>query len=206
LRVVYLPGMSGAGSFWQPVAQRLPGAWDHVLLDWPGLGAIPPSPRVRKLDDLVTLVLEHLDEPAALVAQSMGGVVAVRAALQAPTLVSHLVLAATSGGIDVAAYGARDWRPDFRRQWPDAPAWAFEKPSDLSSMLPGLAIPSLLLWATRDDISPVHGGERLAAVLPDARLVLVDTDDHGFANTRADDITPDIERHLGGSLESLVGE
>jgi pimeloyl-ACP methyl ester carboxylesterase len=173
--------MSGAGSFWRPVANRLPTEWEHVLLDWPGLGAVPPSPRVRSFDELVGLVLETLAVPAAVVAQSMGGVVAVRAALGAPEAVSHLVLTATSGGIDVAALGAVDWRSNYREQWPDAPKWAFDRPDDLSARLETLTTPTLLIWATRDPISPLAVGEHLATLVPNSRLTLVDTAEHMFA-------------------------
>lgn len=103
MRVIFLPGAAGDGGFWRPLIG---------LLDWPGLGAVPPSPDVNGFDDLVRLTLHALDEPADLVAQSMGGVVALRVALERPDLVRRLVLVATSGGIDVTGLGAADWRPD----------------------------------------------------------------------------------------------
>ena len=37
-RVLFLPGISGEGSFWDPVAQRLPDHWQTETLEWPGLG------------------------------------------------------------------------------------------------------------------------------------------------------------------------
>jgi pimeloyl-ACP methyl ester carboxylesterase len=56
-------------------------------------------------DDLVRLVEAELTEPSTLVAQSMGGIVAVRVALRQPTQVRRLVLVATSGGVDVERLG-----------------------------------------------------------------------------------------------------
>src|SRR3954469_557471 len=109
--VAFLPGAGGDPAFWRPVGDRLPADWDKLYFDWPGAGDQPHDPAVRGFDDLVARVASRLDGPAAVVAQSMGGVVAVRLALAHPEKVSRLVLAATSGGVDVAGLGASDWRP-----------------------------------------------------------------------------------------------
>ena len=73
-------------------------------------GNEPHDPNVRGLDDLVSMVLAAIDEPADLIAQSMGGLVAVRVALAAPGKVRRLVLAATSGGVRMDDLGVADWR------------------------------------------------------------------------------------------------
>ncbi|MGC4092934.1 MAG: alpha/beta fold hydrolase, partial [Polyangiaceae bacterium] len=73
--------------------------------------------------------------PAALFAQSMGGVIATQVALQKPDLVKSLVLSVTSGGIDVAALGGVDWRARFRRQNPNLPDWFLEARDDLTLRL-----------------------------------------------------------------------
>src|SRR5258708_21999697 len=93
--VLFLPGASGAGAFWAAVARLLAADRQTECLDWPGLGDVPPDPAIRALDDLVALVLAHMSEPVDLVAQSMGGVVAVHAALRRPDRVRRLVLVAT---------------------------------------------------------------------------------------------------------------
>jgi pimeloyl-ACP methyl ester carboxylesterase len=86
MRILFLPGTSGDGrAFWQPVADLLPTTWDKVFFDWPGLGRIPPAPDVNGYDDLVARVVAQLDGPCMLAAQSMGGVVALRAALRRPS-------------------------------------------------------------------------------------------------------------------------
>ena len=79
-RILFLPGVSGDGRFWQPVAERLP-ASDKVLVDYPGLGVVPASAAIRGYEDLFELVLAYVDRPTAIVAQSMGGVLALRATL-----------------------------------------------------------------------------------------------------------------------------
>jgi pimeloyl-ACP methyl ester carboxylesterase len=73
------------------------------------------------------MVVARMTEPVDLVAQSMGGVIAARIALAHPQLVRRLVLTVTSGGVDMTAFGASDWRPTIgvvpqRRAWILEPA------------------------------------------------------------------------------------
>ena len=119
--LLFMPGSSGAASFWLPVGELLPATWRKRYLDWPGMGSVPPSPKVASYDDLADLVLDRLEEPTALVAQSMGGVVAATVAIRRPDRVSHLVLTVTSGGIDRTAFDLVDWRSDYRKTYPNAP-------------------------------------------------------------------------------------
>ncbi len=195
-RVLFLPGASGAGAFWRPVASSMPAAWNAVCLDWPGLGDVPPNPGIRTLDDLVSLVLAHMSEPVDLVAQSMGGVVAVRAALRCPDRVRRMVLVATSGGVDLARFGAEDWRPSYRAEYPSAPTWITGQYTDLNDHLPGLKVPTLLLWGGADTLSPPPVGEFLQSRLPHARLIVVPDADHMFARDRAAEVAPLVLAHL----------
>jgi pimeloyl-ACP methyl ester carboxylesterase len=197
MRLLFLPGVSGDGrAFWQPVAARLPAAWDKAFLDWPGLGEVPAAPDVGGFDDLVTRVVARLEAPAVLVAQSMGGVIALRAALRRPDRVPALVLTATSGGLDLAPFGAADWRPDYRARHPQAPAWAYDRGPDLSAALAHLDIPTLLVWATADPISPLAVGRHLERLMPRARLRVIDSDDHWVAQRHAVPVAAAIARHV----------
>ena len=81
-RLVFLPGMSGEGELWAPVAARFADD-DVTLVDYPGLGASPATPAVASYEDLVRMIVDTLDGPAALIAQSMGGYVAIQAAARA---------------------------------------------------------------------------------------------------------------------------
>lgn len=203
MRILFLPGVSGDGrAFWQPVADLLPMRWEKVFVDWPGLGKVPPSPDVGGYDDLVARVVARLDEPCVLAAQSMGGVIAMRAVLRQPETVSALVLTATSGGIDLAPFGVEDWRPDYRATYPHAPAWVYDPGPDLSAALAGLDIPTLLIWATADPVSPLTVGRRLAGLLPRASLVEIECDDHWAARIHADIAAMAILRHVEGGETS----
>jgi pimeloyl-ACP methyl ester carboxylesterase len=206
-RVLFLPGASGDGRFWRPVADRLPGAWAKVLLHWPGLGRVPARPGVAGFEDLGRLVLEEAGPaPVDLVAQSMGGVVAALVALASPARVRRLVLAATSGGIDLAPFAPLDWRPDYAREFPGAAAWVRARPPDLSTRLGSLGAPTLLLWSDADPISPLGVGRRLAQLLPRAELVVIPGVGHMFARDRADLVAPHVHRHLAcGPGEPAAG-
>jgi pimeloyl-ACP methyl ester carboxylesterase len=110
--------------------------------------------------------------------------------------VRRLVLSVTSGGIDVAAVGGIDWRPAFRARNQALPSWFEDDRSDLSARLREVEAPVLLLWGDADPISPVAVGRRLAELLPDAELVVLEGGTHDLVRERADEVVPHIERHL----------
>jgi poly(3-hydroxyoctanoate) depolymerase len=194
--VLFLPGARGDGAYWRPVAGRLPAHYERVFLDWPGLGDVPADRRVRSFDGLLALVTKRMEEPVDLVAQSMGGVVAVRAALDRPDRVRRLVLAATSGGVDLAPFNVEDWRPAYREAYPSAPAWLLEYRADLSARIPEIRTPTLLLWGDSDPISPVGIGEYLGSLLPRSKLVVIPGGSHTFAEDQPAEVAPHIAAHL----------
>jgi pimeloyl-ACP methyl ester carboxylesterase len=147
---------------------------------------------VRGLDDLVARVLAQLDQPVDLVAQSMGGRIAVEVAQRVP--LRRLVLTATSAGVPM--HGASDWRAAYRTNYPDAQAWITEPQPDLSALIARIEAPTLLLWGDRDPISPLSVGERLKSLLPNARLHVVHGGDHDLAVTHAGEVAAQIAQHL----------
>jgi pimeloyl-ACP methyl ester carboxylesterase len=195
-KVLFLPGAGGSPEFWQPVARLLPDSWDKVRLGWPGLGQQPHDPRITGIDDLVRLAGARIDGPVDLVAQSMGGVVAVRVALDRPTAVRRLVLVATSGGVNMPQFGASDWRLDYRKQFPHASAWITQSRAAAELPVELIQAPTLLIWGDADPISPVAVGRHLEGRLPNARLHIVPGGDHSFASSKADLVAPVIAEHL----------
>ena len=196
-RLFFLPGAGADPGFWRPVGERLPAAWDKRYFGWPGLGRQPPAPHVRRFDDLVDLVESELDGgPVDLLAQSMGGSVALKLALRRPEAIRRIVLNVASGGIDVASLGGEDWRPAYRQTFPDALGYILEEREDLTARLPSIACPVLLLWGDADPISPVAVGERLNALLPNARLVVLPGGTHDMAQDLAPEIARLVEAHL----------
>ena len=196
-KLLFLPGALGNARLWEPVARGLSHAGAREFVRWPGLGGEPHDPSVRGVDDLVERVVSSITSPVVLLAQSMGGLIAVRVALAVPGSVRGLVLSVTSGGVDVAAYGGADWRPEFEREHPQAPRWFLDARADLSEALGRVAVPSLLLWGDADPISPVAVGKRLEELLPDAELVVVHGGQHDLVEAHAAEVIPHIDRYLG---------
>jgi pimeloyl-ACP methyl ester carboxylesterase len=131
-----------------------------------------------------------------LVAQSMGGVVAMMVVLARPDLVRRLVLAATSGGLDLRTFAPADWREEYGREFPEAAPWIREESPDLSARLPSVTAPTLLLWGDADPISPLGVGRHLAELLPRAELVVVPAAGHMFARDQSALVAPHVFRHL----------
>ena len=124
---VFLPGAGGRASFWRPVADRLSDLGSARLLAWPGFGDIPTDSSIASLDGLYQWMLHRLPStPIHLIAQSMGGVLAARFAIEEPQRVATLVLCATSGGVDMRGLGGAEWRQEFRAELPNVPDW-FER-------------------------------------------------------------------------------
>jgi pimeloyl-ACP methyl ester carboxylesterase len=194
--LMFLPGASGNIQFWRPVSAQLrhPGA--RHFLAWPGFGGVPPEPGVTGINDLVKRLVSEITGPVALLAQSMGGVIAVRAALEKPDLIRHLVLAVTSGGIDVASLGAQDWRHTYRENNPGLPGWFVDERQDLTQRIREIVVPVLLLWGDADPISPVAVGRRLAELFPSAELVVFEGGTHDLILERSEEVVPHIERLL----------
>ncbi|MBF4211286.1 alpha/beta fold hydrolase, partial [Pseudomonas donghuensis] len=196
-KILFLPGASGNNQFWKPVAEALETSIAVQHMGWPGFGDSPANPQVTCLEHLATLAIAEIDRPVALVAQSMGGVVAVQIALERPDLVTHLILAVTSGGLNVPALGAEDWRAAFESDNPTLPRWFLDDRTELSGRLPELQLPVLLLWGGADPISPVSVGQRLANLIPDARLELFPEAGHDLGHTHAEAVAQLIDKHLG---------
>ena len=201
-RVLFLPGSGASPDFWKPVAALLPAAWPKEYFGWPGLGDQPHDPGIKGWDDLVRRVADRMDGPVDLVAQSMGGVIAARLAIERPHQVRRLVLTVTSGGVDMAGMGASDWRADYRRSFPRAAAWITEDRPSTALPVEKIAAPTLLLWGDADPISPVAVGRHLASRIPDARLHVVAGGDHDIARSHAAELAPLIERHLRGEASA----
>ena len=195
-KILFLPGAGASPDFWKPVGALLPADWSKEYFGWPGLGDQPHDPAIKGIDDLVRMVAAKMDGPVDLVAQSMGGGIAARLAIEQPRNVRRLVLTVTSAGIDMAGLGASDWRESYRKSFPRAMPWITE--SRAAALLPveKITAPTLLLWGDADPISPVAVGRHLEQRISGARLHIVAGGDHDLAQSHAAEIAPLIERHL----------
>ena len=199
MRLFFLPGVGGSAAFWRPLGDLLPRDWDKVYFAWPGLGDNPADPKVNSYHDLVALVETQLgDEPVDLLAQSMGGAIALTIALRNPDKVRRIVLAVTAGGMDVEALGAIDWRINYREEFAQVADWVMSERPDVSARLAEVHHPCLLIWGDDDPISPLAVGQHFEAHLPDARLVVVPGGEHDLINARADEVAENVRVFLAG--------
>lgn len=196
-KVLFLPGAGGSPDFWKPVGARLPADWSTEYLAWPGLGDQPHDPTINGMDDLLALVAAKMDGPVDLVAQSMGGIIAARLAIERPHSVRRLVLVVTSGGVDMAGLGAADWRAAYRTSFPRAATWITEARSSPGLPVERISAPTLLIWGDADPISPVAVGRHLETRIGNARLHVVPGGDHDLARARGEFVAPLIAQHLG---------
>jgi pimeloyl-ACP methyl ester carboxylesterase len=180
----FVPGAAGSGNFWSLVIDCLPAVWRTQALDLPGLGPVPSHPAVFSYDTLVEFVARAIQTPTVLVGQSMGAFVALQLAVRHPHLVTHLVLVVATGGVDMVAHGASDWRVDYGVAYPQAQDWARDVTPDLTGQLGTIKIPVLLLWPKRDPLSPLAVARTIGEQIPDARLITFETDDHWVAIRR----------------------
>jgi pimeloyl-ACP methyl ester carboxylesterase len=197
--LIFFPGAGGDADFWSPAAALLPSDWDKRLLSWPGAGNVPASPDVNGYQDLVELAAAAVPDGSDVVAQSMGGAVAIGVALGWPRKIRRLVLVATSGGLDVGALGAGDWRAEYRDEFPQAGAWVTDDRLDYSARLGSLELPVCLIWGDADPLSPVAVGRALHAELAVSELHVLASATHSLARDRPDEVAALIERHLAAS-------
>ena len=196
-RVLFLPGASGVARFWQPVIDRLSLSVEHVAFDYPGFGGNPPDPKLASLADLTNWIETYIDRPVDILAQSMGGGIAMQLALRKHSLVRHLVLTGTSGGVSMSRFNPAEWREEYRLESPNNPDWFTDDRTDLTKRGANLPMPCLLIFGTRDSVAPLAAGEYMAQLLPDARLVTIDTDSHFFVRDMPDQVAPHIKAFLG---------
>ncbi len=196
-KLILLPGAAGSPNFWRPVSDLLPHPEKRILLAWPGFDGVPRDLGVRGISDLMGMVTREMDQPCALIAQSMGGVIAVQAALKHPEFLTHIVLAVTSGGVDMSTFHAEDWRESFWKANPAAPSWFADCDEDLADRIPSIKAPALLLWGDADPISPVAAGEYLQKLFPDSRLHVLHGGKHDLAVKFASEVARLIGEHIG---------
>jgi pimeloyl-ACP methyl ester carboxylesterase len=196
MHIVFLPGAGGAPEFWQPLGALLPSEWKKTYLSWPGAGNQAHDPEVNGFEDWITLAERKIVGPTVVIAQSMGGIAGIRLALMHPELVTHLVLVATSAGIDVAGLGGQDWRSSYRKTFPHAASWITGERPDHSAEISTIAGPTLLIWGDQDPISPLAVGQRLSELIAHSRLQVIEGGNHDLGRERAGEVAALVMAHL----------
>ncbi|MEA2392239.1 MAG: 2-succinyl-6-hydroxy-2,4-cyclohexadiene-carboxylate synthase [Solirubrobacteraceae bacterium] len=140
--VVLIHGFAGTGRAWEPVVERLdPERYTALAPDLRGHGAARDV-RPVTFDACAGDALAVAEGPIVLCGYSMGGRIALHAALAAPERVAHLVLAATTAGIDdaderaarrardeeLAAFAEQATVEEFAVRWAAQPLFAGTPP------------------------------------------------------------------------------
>ena len=194
LNLIFLPGASGNTAFWQPVIQLLQDD-STIVVAYPSFGGYADDVDVQSFEGLQADVLNQIQQPSVVIAQSMGGIFAVQVALQKPEQVQALVLVATSGGIDLSPFQVADWREDYQQSF-TVPDWFVQHQSDLTGSLERIQCPVLLIWGDADPISPVALGQALHRQIPHAELHIVSQGQHDLAYVHAEHFAQLIQNFL----------
>ena len=128
--VLFLHGLGGSRTSWQPQISRLSEAFRCIAWDMPGYGASAPVEPLTfaAIADSVARLLDTAGvQRAHLVGESFGGMHALHAALRHPDRVGRLVLANTS-----PAFGLDGTDPDAWRAARLAPLDAGLAPADIA--------------------------------------------------------------------------
>lgn len=196
-KLVFLPGASGSQHFWQPLRAALTKYPDQQVIAYPGFDGVAPNLAIQNLHDLQEFVKEKIEDDSILIAQSMGGVLAVGLALNHPQKVKGLVLLATSGGLNLKTFHCADWRTDYHEHFKTAPDWFVQDQTEFSRIqLESLDIPILLIWGDHDPLSTVQLGQYLAGIFKNAKLHIIQGGDHFFANSHANQVAMLIQDYL----------
>lgn len=198
--LIFLPGASGSTDFWQPALQKLSFKHKHVIA-YPSFGAYPEQENIKSFSTLQQYVLRQIPQNAVVIAQSMGGIFAVQAALQMPEKIRALILVATSGGIDLSRFDVKDWREEYKNTF-QVPDWFVEHAEYLDEKLHEIKCPILLIWGDSDPISPVAVAVYLQQKLAHAELVVIEQGQHDLAYEYADQVSVHIAHFLQQNLKA----
>lgn len=219
---VLLHGLGVSSTYFVPLAERLADHGRVVLLDLPGFAGLPTPPTPLGIADFAAIVRLTLDELAAtgpfvLVGHSMGAQVVaelvanpregiVGAMLIGPVVnpderslprllgrfaQSALRESPANAGVATAAHlrcGPR-W---FAETLPALLHYPIER------RLQGVATPLLVVGGEFDTVSPVGFRDRLAALVPESRVITLAGAAHGVLFDHADVLAAELLTLAGG--------
>lgn len=203
LEIVWLHGWGQTGQAFGPLATALKDLGHHRLIDLPGFGATPMLPEGAGSADYARALSAHLGPKSGrrlVIGHSFGvrvalqwlaaepgaadGLIAIAGAglkrkrswrwrLKARGLKALGRLAALGGPKTLAAFRQRFGSADYKAAGPLRATLVSVVNEDLSAQAAQVPCPALLFYGAQDDATPPDLGERLAALMPDARLKIL---------------------------------
>ncbi len=201
--VVLVHGLGMSSRYLAPLARCLAQDVSVLAPDLPGFGLSDHPPGTLSVTGMADALAAWMDAAgigrAALVGNSLGCEVLVELALRRPDLVERLVLQGptpdrqhASALRQVALFFLTGLfeRPsivwvalvDYLRAgiWRYARTFRHMHSYDMAAVLPHVAIPTLIVRGARDYLVPQPWVERMAGLMPHARLVVVPGAAHGM--------------------------
>ncbi len=213
IALVLIHGSGGSHLNWPTQLRRLPGV-DVYALDLPGHGRSAPPGRTS-VDEYVDIVLAFVEakklDSVVIAGHSMGGAVALTAALRHHPAVSGLLLIGTGARLRVTGTILDSVLTDFEGTVETIMqmAWAANSPQklvntgrqllkgqdpvvvhgdyvacnlfDVMERLGEINVPTLVVSGSADRLTPVKYGNYLAESIPNARLVVIEGGGHMMA-------------------------
>ncbi len=202
--VVLLHGLSGSFRWWRYVVPALAQRYTVHVPELLGFGRSRPALLSFTITELAAIMAEWLEARglgrAHVIGHSMGGQVALHLAAEYSTHIDRLVLVSASGVpralspnealrfltevIPPRAWGTPLFLPrialDALRAGPRTLLHATRAllADDVTTLLPRVSAPTLLIWGEHDPLTPVAQAQRMVSALPDARLVVLPRASH----------------------------
>jgi pimeloyl-ACP methyl ester carboxylesterase len=224
--VLALNGWSASWEAWQPTFEVLSTTTRCISYDTRGTGSSPAPAEGLSLSTLVDDVFRVLDahqvDRAVLAGESLGGFIALNAALRDPSRFGGLVTVGAPPVIDPEATRAlvdgarRDYpatvaffvrlclsEPALEHLYPWGESLFLSAPGEVAARLfevchgtvpdlASVAVPTIVMHGTADHVVPVSVGRHLATTIPGARLVELHDACHVPTVTRPDDVAEAI--------------
>ena len=186
--LLLVPGLGADTRLFRGIITPLAASCQVIVFDPRGAGRSdkPPGPYTiaQMANDAVGLLDELRIERAVVAGYSMGGRIALSLVLDHPKRVGRLVLAATSAGTQSSRVLSRRWLAlevlsrlpspaDHQPRW----AWECQRQAsaayDATARLGEIAVPTLILHARRDHMTPLALAVELHARIAGSALVEV---------------------------------
>ena len=214
--LLLIPGLGVDVRFFRNIIDGLATSCRVVAFDPRGAGRSEKPDIPYSIDGMANdavALLDHLDiDRTTVLGCSMGGRTALMLALDHSALVDRLVLAASSAFVPSDRLFTRRWLiMDVLSQIPTPKsidpqpryAWRRQRAAsvgfDCSDRLGEIDVPTLVVHGTEDHIVPFALGQKMAELIPGARLVTVSGGHRALFTSHADLLVEEVRSFVGNS-------